>query len=340
MLLGSATTRFDEIDNSGAAMFDLFRTQELEPLNQDECRTLWTSLGCAEAPGDRIRPIQILTGGSPRLIAILSTFAAGRSLRELFEDLIYLIDDHTEYFKSHLDALAPTERKVFVALAELWDPSTAREVARAARMDINQTSSLLSRLVGRGAVSMVEETKRRKRYQVAERLYNIYYLMRRRAGASARVRGVVRFMIGFHEPQELVGIEPAAGWAARATELAPQDPECHHTLAVLLGAQGKWREALAQAPPFLSVPEESASNLEHIISFFVDAAATGYTGEGLKLLKESPSAVVVEPLIVGLQLFLGEKVNVAQEILEVGKDVAKRIQERQEALSKEKTNPQ
>jgi tetratricopeptide (TPR) repeat protein len=497
------------------------------------------------------------------LIAILSTFAANRSLRELLEDLIHLIDDHTEYFKSHLDALAPTERKVFVALAELWDPSTARDVARAARMDINQTSSLLSRLVGRGAVSMVEETKRRKRYQLAERLYNIYYLMRRRGEAAARVRAVVRFMVTFYEPEELVqrvieiareaaqlpaglreghfsayeGIlrwigagelreriltatpptffsardipyslfrllahhpqlranlpderQPLAsmveqqeeqrlffalflartlviryctpgsdqtGWLRkilralsrspiasdkeelviaqlyataevadltgrieeaeaayrRAIELRPRSryaymgliqcmlsrpgreadaleearrfggmaghsasdfsmlastlargtsSECKATaetwareavraepgvawhemvLAMATGNNGKWDEAIEHASLSLADPEWAKLMVSEVIDLGVAIAAAGHARDMLKALEESKSAAIVESLIVGLQLFLGEKVNVAQEILEVGKDVAKRIRERQEALQRPATPP-
>ena len=34
-------------------------------------------------------------------------------------DLVHLVDEHTEYFKSHLDALPAVERKVYLALAEI-----------------------------------------------------------------------------------------------------------------------------------------------------------------------------------------------------------------------------
>jgi hypothetical protein len=45
-------------------------------------------------------------------------------------------------------------------------------------------------------------------------------------------------------------------------------------------------------------------------------------------VQESPSAPLLEPLIVGLRLFLNEEVKAPAEILEVGKDVAKRISDR------------
>ncbi len=39
----------------------------------------------------------------------------------------------------------------------------------------------------------------------------------------------------------------------------------------------------------------------------------------------------MEPLITGLKIFLGDKVRAPQEVMEIGKDVAKRIKERMEA---------
>lgn len=94
MMLASATSRFDETENAGKAMFDLFKPHILEPLNEDECRRIWVS-ATGQAPTDRrIRPIQILTGGSPRLLTIISSFGAGKSFRELMEDLTYCRRPH------------------------------------------------------------------------------------------------------------------------------------------------------------------------------------------------------------------------------------------------------
>jgi tetratricopeptide (TPR) repeat protein len=122
------------------------------------------------------------------------------------DDLIHLVDDHTEFFKSHLDNLPAIERKIYLALSEIWDAATAREVARAARIDVNKTSSLLNRLVARGAVIVVGEGRRIKRYQVVERMYNIYHLMRRRGGQSNRVKAVVNFMVNFYGQEDLLNV--------------------------------------------------------------------------------------------------------------------------------------
>ncbi len=198
MILATATTRFEEIENQGKAMFELFKTHDLKPLDTDDCRKIWQANTGNAFDNELIRPIQILTGGNPRLITIISQCAKDISLQNLLENLIELVDDHTEYFKTHLDNLAPVERKVYLALAEIWEPATAKDVAAAARLDVNKTSSLLGRLIKNGAAVVIDDRKRTKKYYVAERMYNIYYLMRRRGGPSSRVKAVIRFLVPFY----------------------------------------------------------------------------------------------------------------------------------------------
>jgi len=213
MLLATATSRFENIENSSQAMFEMFKIHELKPLEDDACNMIWEWITGKKLIGAQIRPIKILTGGNPRLLVIIAKFSGHHSFGKLLDDLVGLIDDHTEYFKSHLDGLPPTERKVYLALADLWDPSTARKIAAAARLDVNKTSSLLGRLVGRGAVVVEEQEKKTKWYMVAERMYNIYYLMRRRGKPADRVKAAVKFMVSMYDPESATKliIEEAGG---------------------------------------------------------------------------------------------------------------------------------
>ncbi len=250
MLLGTASSRFEQHENSEKAMFELFKIHELKPLDSDGCRKLWTSITGQQLQGDRIRPIEILTGGNPRLLVIISTFAAKTSFKELMDDLIRLVDEHTEYFKSHLDNLPPLERKVFVALADLWQPSTAREVADAARIDVNKASAYLKRLLSKGAVAEVDKKGGRKWYQLAERMYNIYHLMRRRGQPSNRVRAVVDFMVHFYADEDLV--RTTATIAAEACMLEPEFRHYHYQAieGILKSPQTeKYREKIIKQMP-------------------------------------------------------------------------------------------
>ena len=129
-------------------------------------------VGQARAPRT-IRALWILTGGSPRLLTIVARFGANLSFRALMADLLDLVDDHTEYFKSHLDALPAQERKVYLSLADLWKPANAREIADRSRLGTSKCSAQLARLVDKGAVEVSSGSARRKLYYLTERLYNI-----------------------------------------------------------------------------------------------------------------------------------------------------------------------
>ena len=205
-LLGSATSRFAEIDHPEHALYDLFRVVTLRPLDTDECEALWSRVSGQPAGTQPVRPLQILTGGNPRLIAVIAGFETAHSFRGLMDNLLDLVDEHTEYFKSHLDSLPRQERRVYLVLARLWKPATAREVAQLARVDVHKCSAQLNRLVDRGAVAIEGGTARRRQYYLTERMYNIYYLLRRPSGESQVVEALIRFMASYYAPADLVSI--------------------------------------------------------------------------------------------------------------------------------------
>lgn len=225
VLLASATSRFQEIDDPKRALYELFRVLTLRPLVEEECAVLWQTVSGRPRPPKTIRALRILTGGSPRLLAILARFGGNLSFRELMADLLDLVDDHTEYFKSHLDALPQQERRVYLALADLWRPATTREIADRARLDTSKCSAQLARLTDRGAVEVAGGSARRKLYYVTERLYNIYYLLRRSRGPVPLIEALIRFMEGYYSPEELR--EFGARIALEAATLDDQAQEGH-----------------------------------------------------------------------------------------------------------------
>ena len=184
----------------------MFRTLTLRPLATDECAALWQAVSGQGRPPETLRSLEILTGGSPRLLAIVARFGAGLSFQELMGNLLDLVDDHTEYFKSHLESLSPQERRVYLALADLWKPALAREIADRARLSTSKCSAQLTRLIERGAVLLAGGSARRKQYYLSERLYNIYYLLRRHRRPNRLIEALIQFMAAYYSPDELQGI--------------------------------------------------------------------------------------------------------------------------------------
>ncbi len=220
ILLASATSRFRALDDVSEPFFELFRIVGLEPLDTEESSRLWQIVNGKPATLLEVRPLQILTGGNPRLLVIVAEFARHRSLRRLMSELVTLIDEHTEYFRSHLEALAKTERRVYLAVVDLWQPSSASEVAARARVDIRVASTMLGRLVERGAI--IRQGRGRKRlYAAAEPLYSMYYKLRRERDEAVVVENLIRFMVACYRVDDLwklsgpLSVEAAASGTLR-----------------------------------------------------------------------------------------------------------------------------
>ncbi len=210
MLLASATSHFDAIDNCDKAFYDLLKVITLRPLDEPECHALWQTISGQAPSRDKIRSLQILTGGNPRLLTIVARFGANLSFQALMRELLDLVDEHTEYFKSHVEALPPQERRIYLALADLWIDATTREIAERARLNTNTCSTQLSRLCQRGVVVVTERTPKRKRYYLAERMYNIYYLLRRRRHPDKILEALIAFMVAYYSKEELAHIKTKA----------------------------------------------------------------------------------------------------------------------------------
>ena len=257
VLLASATSRFAEIDHPDHALYDLFRVRALQPLDTEECAVLWETVSGKPPPHQTIRSLEILTGGSPRLLAIVAHFGAGLSFGELMDDLLGLVDEHTEYFKSHIEALPPQERRVYLALADLWKPATTREITKRSRIDTSKCSAQLTRLIERGVVQVTGGSLRRKEYYLTERLYNIYYLLRRNQGPDSLIQALLQFMESFYSPSAMrdIGFEIAR----EAGSLDPEMQSFHRTAVtrlVELPALADHREELLAL-----LPEEDSEEL-------------------------------------------------------------------------------
>ena len=140
--------------------------------------------------------------------------------------------------------------RVYLALADLWKPAPAREIADRARLDTSQCSAQLARLAGRGAVEVTGGSPRRKLYYLTERLYNIYYLMRRARGPAPLIEALVRFMASYYAPAELKDIgERIAGDADGHQEVMRSLSRSAFAQLTALPAMEPHREDLLRIAP-------------------------------------------------------------------------------------------
>lgn len=205
LLLGSANAFFEAIGGYGEPLYEFFRILKLSAIGQEDALRILKATADREGrpevrealsrePG-RLETIRRLTGGNPRLLVLACRMLIESPLGSSMEDLERLIDEQTPYFKARIEELPVQARKVFHCLSEGWKPLLAREVADAAKLSSSHASAQLKQLLERGYVREVRlPHAKRTRYEVADRFYNIYYLLRFSRASRDRLERLVAFL--------------------------------------------------------------------------------------------------------------------------------------------------
>ena len=204
LVIGAAPAYPKSLSDRKAAFFDFFRITTLERLEIAEVRACLQRLahrrGAAGTkvaavlrrdPG-RIDALTEMTGGNPRTLAVLYLLLESQAGEDAFADLEKLLDRMTPLYKARTEEAAPQARAVLDAVALNWDPITAKQVARDSGLDVTTVNAQLARLENDGYVEKVEVSgSGRSGYQIVERFFNIWYLMRH---GNRRLRDRVRLL--------------------------------------------------------------------------------------------------------------------------------------------------
>ena len=349
MMLATSTTRLRSFHDPRRPLYELFWEHVLEPLHRQEIAALWRMVSDTDLDPRRARAIEILTGGSARLVVILAASARGRSFRALMSELIALVDESTPTFKHTIERLPPEERKIFITLADLWSPSTSRQVAERARSDIRKTSALLGRLERRGVIEEVGRIDNTRRYQVAERMLNLYHLLRRRD--HARVGALVDFIIAYFEGDDARSIQAplpeladaacevgaaAFGWPQGHGPDGPAGADAQLRAVSTAIVRGRWDAAWTALGQLLGDPGVTRGRLSELLPWLLVAAARGQATPLRETLEGSASAVLLGPLVVALRGLDGLPVDAPQEVREVAEDIVERLAQARGAPAKER----
>ena len=227
LLVGSANAVFEAIRGYGKPLYEFFRLFMLEGLGQEETLQILEALANLEDKPEisetlrresgRLETLRRLTGGNPRLLVLACRLLIESPFGSAFEDLERLIDEQTPYFKARIEELPAQSRKVFHCLAEGWKPMLAREVADAANLNSSHASAQLKQLMEKGYAREVRlQGAKRIRYEVSDRFYNIYYLLRFSRVGRHRLEQLVAFLHDLFGPSGMRMMYPAALLVLRA----------------------------------------------------------------------------------------------------------------------------
>jgi hypothetical protein len=214
VVIGASSKFLEETIDYQSPFYDFFRVHELGPLSEDEARAVVLSLArrantpkvsdVLERDPGRFKALFVLTGGTPRTLALLHTVLALDRDDGIERDLDGLLDQLTPYYKARFDDLPAQSQVVVDKVALHWHPITAAECQTATHLDLNVVSAQLSRLVKIGVLTKVELPGPGKLgFQLSERFFNIWYLMRASRRLRRRLSWFVEFLRIFYGEEEL-----------------------------------------------------------------------------------------------------------------------------------------
>ncbi|NEO97416.1 MAG: tetratricopeptide repeat protein [Symploca sp. SIO2E9] len=149
---------------------------------------------------DRIQAIHYLAGGNHRVYIILSEFLTHKSLDELVEPFMQMVDDLTPYYQARMNYLSPQQRKIIEFLCDCHHPVPVKEIAQRCFISHQTASSQLKDLRDKGYVTS-QAIGRQSYYEPCEVLMRFCLEVKKQRGEQISL--FVDFLRMWYPPTEL-----------------------------------------------------------------------------------------------------------------------------------------
>lgn len=190
LIIGTATSVFNEILDQSAPFYDFFHISRLKELDSDEMKGLiframeGKSAGpLTEKEKTQLEPklltLQAFTGGNPRMAMfaadIIETKFDGEQVIEIMNKLV---DELTPYFLRVFEDVPAHQREIIETLAEFEPAQTPTQIAEHLGAPVENIRNYLIPLKDNGFIRMAHSFGKNNYYGVSEYLYRVWYQMR------------------------------------------------------------------------------------------------------------------------------------------------------------------
>lgn len=189
-IIGASAVVMNDLHDYSKPFFEFFKIVKLEGLNKDETVELIRKL--QEKSGTdidikkskaKIETLAILTGGVIRTIMLIYEVVLTDKDGTALRDLETILDRTTPLYKHRIEDLPVQQRKIIDVIAKKWDAITTKEIAESIRengkkMESKTISAQLSQMEANGVIEKKQTTTKNHLYQLNDRFFNIWYLMR------------------------------------------------------------------------------------------------------------------------------------------------------------------
>ncbi|MCJ7688329.1 MAG: helix-turn-helix domain-containing protein [Clostridiaceae bacterium] len=186
-IIGASSEFLEFTFDYNKPFYDFFKEIKLKGLSAEETLDFFKKLGqisniknineVLKSNNGKIEALRRLTGGAPRVMLLLFNAFIGNS-GAAFKELEILIDRVTPIYKHTMDSLSPVQQEIVDVIALSWDAITTKEIADKIRMQSKEVSAHLNQLEKSGIIYKMPVNKKNYMYQIKERFFNIWYLMR------------------------------------------------------------------------------------------------------------------------------------------------------------------
>lgn len=190
ILVGASVVEIEDTFDYGAPFYDAFQISYLNKLSFEEFLEVLNNLAKVTNAQEvliniheeiaRLKTIYQYTGGNPRTAVMLFKIIVKGFSKEINDDLEALLDEITPLYKARFEELSAQMQIIVDAIALNWDPINLEQLRTETRLENNQLSPQLKRLVELGWIEKLDAYKAKgSAYQISERFFNIWFLMRR-----------------------------------------------------------------------------------------------------------------------------------------------------------------
>ena len=214
-IIAASSKVLESFYDSKHPFFEFFKVTRLRGLNKQESQDLLLKLGEAykqeqikeilKNQSGRVEALRRLTGGVIRTIILLFEIFIDQKQGSAFTDLEAILDKVTPLYKHRMDDLPAQQQEIAGAIAFAWDAVNANEISQKTRIPSKTVSAQLKQMENDEIITKKLAKNKKYFYQLDERFFNIWYLMRHgRKGDKRKIMWLVRFLEEWCDEGELV----------------------------------------------------------------------------------------------------------------------------------------
>ncbi|WP_445637817.1 HTH arsR-type domain-containing protein [Nostoc sp. DSM 114161] len=197
-ILATTQSLFDGVRKKDDPFYNFFHPHLLEDLKLNEAINLLRHIAKLEGDSEleyfiqtstgqeRIQAVHHLAGGNPRVYVIFSRFLSRKSLDELVEAFMQMLDDLTPYYQQRMACLSQQQRKIIEFLSDRRHAVTVKEIAQYCFITHQTASSQLRDLKEKGYVRS-EAIGRESFYELRESLMRFCMEVKKQRGQPIRL---------------------------------------------------------------------------------------------------------------------------------------------------------